>query len=521
LFQKVCRGLVEHGGFRIAWIGWLDDDGVTLKRVASWGDKTDYLQSIDVRIDHAPEGHGPSGTAFREQRTYVCNDVRADPGTAPWRAQMYQHGIRASAAIPVRLQDKVCGTLTVYASDPGFFHSKETALLEEAAHDISFALDVFVSEDRRRAAEAALSKSEASLAAAQSRARIGNWEIELVSGAVTWSAEMFRIFGREPQHDAPSMKKVIELIHPDDRETFQAKHESSVTEGKGHRQFFRVVHPDGTVCWIEGIADFIKDEQGWPVLMVGTAQDVTAMKRANDEISQLNATLEQKVAARTAELQAANKELEAFSYSVSHDLRAPLRAINGFTGIVLKDFAQDMPEAGRNYLDRIRNGGERMGQLIDDLLSFSRLSRQPISDSAVEELKPQMEGREIDLRIGDLPSCHGDANLLKQAWINLIANAVKYTRGRSRAVIEIGCAQESGEPVYFVRDNGAGFDMKYAGKLFGVFQRLHRASEFEGTGVGLAIVQRVIHRHGGRIWATAGKNRGATFSFTLQTQGSP
>jgi light-regulated signal transduction histidine kinase (bacteriophytochrome) len=253
---------------------------------------------------------------------------------------------------------------------------------------------------------------------------------------------------------------------------------------------------------------------------------VDELKRAQDEITKLNAELEVRVASRTAELETANKELEAFSYSVSHDLRSPLRAMNGFAGIVLEDFGPQLPEEGRRYLERIRNGGQRMGDLIDDLLAFSRLSRQPVNrqrmnsarivQEVLDDLKPQQDGRQIEWRIGELPPCLADSALLKQVWVNLLSNAIKYSRDRKPAVVEAGCTRENGDDVYFVRDNGVGFDMQYANKLFGVFQRLHRADEFEGTGVGLAIVQRIVHRHGGRVWAEGRINEGATFYFTIE-----
>ncbi len=252
--------------------------------------------------------------------------------------------------------------------------------------------------------------------------------------------------------------------------------------------------------------------------------DIAKRKEAEEKVGQLNAELEDRVAKRTAELETANRELEAFSYSISHDLRAPLRAVDGFSQAVMEDYGELLPEGGRNYLQTIRNGAQRMGMLIDDLLAFSRLSRQPVTKQEVntanlvanvlEELKPQHDGREVEIRIGDLPPCQGDAALLKQVWINLLSNAIKYSRDRKPAIIEIGCKREQEENVYFVRDNGAGFDMKYAHKLFGVFQRLHRSEEFEGTGVGLAIVQRIVNRHGGRIWADAAPGKGATFYFT-------
>jgi signal transduction histidine kinase len=259
--------------------------------------------------------------------------------------------------------------------------------------------------------------------------------------------------------------------------------------------------------------------------MTEQAQTASALRRTESEVRQLNHELEQRVARRTADLEAANRELEAFSYSVSHDLRAPLRAVDGFSQAALEDYGAQLPEEGRRYLQTIRDGAQRMAVLIDDLLTFSRLGRQPLHKRAIDmtklarealgELEELRAGRKIDVRIGEIPWCQGDPALLKQVWVNLLSNAIKYSRKRDAAVIKIGARRDSGETVYSVCDNGSGFDMQYAHKLFGVFQRLHRADEFEGTGVGLAIVQRVIHRHGGRIWAEAAVDRGATFYFTV------
>ena len=272
----------------------------------------------------------------------------------------------------------------------------------------------------------------------------------------------------------------------------------------------------------------MKDSAGRVVQWFGTNTDVDELKQAKEKVQLLNSQLEQRVVERTAQLEAANQELEAFSYSVSHDLRAPLRAVNGFAGIVLDDYGAQLPEEGRGYLQRVRNGSQQMGRLIDDLLAFSRLSRlslkrQPMDCTRIveetwEELKPQREGRQVELRLGELPTCSGDPVLVKQIWVNLLSNAIKYTRDRTPAVVEVGCVKKNVRHVYFVRDNGVGFDMQYANKLFGVFQRLHRADEFEGTGVGLAIVQRIVHRHGGQVWAEAKVDGGATFSFTLETE---
>jgi light-regulated signal transduction histidine kinase (bacteriophytochrome) len=276
---------------------------------------------------------------------------------------------------------------------------------------------------------------------------------------------------------------------------------------------------------VDAIIVPIPNEQGEPCQYIAIRTEVTERMRAEQNIRELNTELERRVVERTAELEAANKELEAFSYSVSHDLRAPLRAVDGFSQAVLENYGAQLPEQGQQDLQAVRKGARQMGRLIDDLLTFSRLSRTPFKKQDVntgklvrhvlEELSPQQKGRQIEISIADLPACQADRAMLTQAWMNLLSNAIKYTRQRETAVIEIGCDAARDEIIYFVRDNGAGFDMRYIHKLFGIFQRLHRADEFEGTGVGLAIVQRIIHRHGGRIWADAAVDHGATFYFTL------
>jgi signal transduction histidine kinase len=232
------------------------------------------------------------------------------------------------------------------------------------------------------------------------------------------------------------------------------------------------------------------------------------------------------LAHRTADLTAANKELDAFSYSVSHDLRSPLRAIDGFARILLEEHAPQLSPDAQRYLHLVRDNAQQLGRLVDDLLAFSRLSRQPLATrqvaptaavrEALAELRPDQEGRRVDVALDDLPPCQADPALLKQVFVNLLANALKFTAGQDVARIAVGWCEQGGVPVYFVRDNGVGFDMRYAHKLFGVFQRLHRAEDYDGTGVGLATVQRIIHRHGGRIWAEAETDRGATFFFTLK-----
>jgi light-regulated signal transduction histidine kinase (bacteriophytochrome) len=269
----------------------------------------------------------------------------------------------------------------------------------------------------------------------------------------------------------------------------------------------------------------IKDEDGNVREVILMHEDITERKQAEVEIRKLNEQLEQRVQRRTAQLNAFNRELEAFSYSVSHDLRAPLRSIDGFSKILLEDYADELDEEGNDYLKRVRAASQRMGQLIDDLLDLSRMTRSEmrresvdlsdLAKSFAEELKRSQPERRVEFLIEGGLLVEGDKSLLRVVLENLLRNAWKFTGKQTHARIEFGASEQEDKRAYFVRDNGAGFDMAYADKLFGAFQRLHGGSEFEGTGIGLATVQRIIHRHGGRVWAEGRVGYGATFYFTL------
>ena len=391
-------------------------------------------------------------------------------------------------------------------------------------------LSAIIDITERKRNEESLRDTQARLNSTLSAGSIGTWTWDLAHDRLFADEFTARMFSLEPAAAAEGLPAEVYLrgVHEEDRPGVAAALNRAIESCGRYDIEYRVCRQDGECCWLQARGRVEGDEAGKALDFHGAVMDITERKEAQENLRRLNEELEQRVIQRTAELEIANKELEAFSYSVSHDLRAPLRAVDGFSQAVLEDYGDQLPEEGRHYLTTIRGGAQRMGALIDDLLTFSRLSRLPLNKrsvapkrvvrEALEELGFPIEGRAVEMRIGDLPSCQGDPALLKQVWLNLLSNALKYTRQREPAVIEVGCTRDDGEQanVYFVRDNGAGFDMRYADKLFGVFQRLHRAEDFEGTGVGLAIVQRIVHRHGGRVWADAAVDRGATFHFTLE-----
>jgi PAS domain S-box-containing protein len=340
-----------------------------------------------------------------------------------------------------------------------------------------------------------------------------------------YASPMLReVYGVDPSDVVSDGSAVLRLTHPEDsRRMGERVRESARMLSPFHAEL-RACSPRGGEMWIEIRSQPVREADGG-VIWHGFLADVTERKRVEAEIRSLNAALEERVRQRTEELEAANRELEAFSYSVSHDLRAPLRAVDGYSGALVEDFGAILPDEARRYLGEVRAAAQRMGTLIDDLLAFSRLGRQTLAlrhvDTAMlvretlAELTGEASGRALELHVGALDDCVGDPSLLKQVWVNLLSNALKYTRGRAPAIVEVGCERVAGEVVYYVRDNGAGFDMRYAHKLFRVFQRLHRADEFEGTGVGLAIVKRIVDRHGGHVSVDAAVDAGATFRFTI------
>ncbi|WP_298267281.1 PAS domain-containing sensor histidine kinase [Geobacter sp.] len=336
-------------------------------------------------------------------------------------------------------------------------------------------------------------------------------------------------YSREEFHADPALN--MRIIHPDDRPLIERHNEEALRSVYPLSLEFRIVTREGEVRWVTHVCQPVFDSGGEFRGRRASNRDITDLKRVEAENRRLNAELERRVAERTAQLEAANRELESFSYSVSHDLRAPLRHVTGFTNILLEDCGEQLDETGLDCLMRVARATRRMEELIDALLNLSRYTRkemafEPVDLSAMAreiaaELAKADPARTVMFAIREGLTVHGDAGLLRVVMENLLGNAWKYTGRVAEATIEFGREERAGKVVYFVRDNGAGFDMAYAGKLFSAFQRLHGSDEFEGTGIGLATVRRIIGRHGGEVWADAAPERGATFSFTLPHGSAP
>jgi PAS domain S-box-containing protein len=399
----------------------------------------------------------------------------------------------------------------VVSGEPRYFES--VTFLANCAQDSqespttfwSIATDVTA----RKQAELELQKSHAHLRTAQRIAKLGSWEFNVLTQEIHWSEEVFRMFGRDPALPPPDFAELVSLLHPDDRSCHQEAVQRAIELQEPYTRETRFWRSDATWVYVQARGEPVVNDQGQVIQLVGTVLDITERKRTE------------------MQLEASNRELEAFTYSVSHDLRAPLRHINGFVSALRqrldRHYLLSDPKAS-HYLEVIEKSSQKMAQLIDGLLTLSRTSRKvmehrpvplyPLVQEAIALVQPASETRTpVEFVVGELPTVWGDATLLQQVMYNLIENAVKFSRHQPTPRIEIGTLSRG---IFFIRDNGVGFQMEYADKLFGAFQRLHAQTEFEGTGIGLAIVQRIIHRHGGRIWAESQPHQGATFYFTLE-----
>ena len=376
----------------------------------------------------------------------------------------------------------------------------------------------------KRKAELALRDANAMLAVAQRAAGAGIWNWDIVADKLTWTPEFLELFGLPPESEA-SFETWRAAVHPQDVKQAESQIARAIDEHMPLVNEYRVVLPDGAVRWISALGTAAYGDDGRPLRMSGICLDIDERKRREEEIRALNEQLEQRVTERTRELSLTNRELQEFVYSVSHDLRSPLRALDGFSMVLLEDYSDVLDDEGRGHLERVRAAAQHMAELIDALLALSRVGRREVDlrfvDLAVtartiaDELTEAEPERLVTITIADELTTHTDEALADIVLRNLLGNAWKFTSLKDEATIEVGSLRKRGSTVFYVRDDGAGFDPAHAGAMFRPFQRLHGQGEFPGTGIGLATVQRALDKLGGRCWAEGAPGKGATFFFTL------
>ncbi len=637
LIVSICRTIVVHGRFSMAWVGMVDVATRLVVPVGWYGCEDGYLSEAVISVEDVPKGRGPTGTAIREGKLVISQNIADDPIMAPWREGALARGYRSSAAFPLSVEGECVGALMVYAQAPEFFDDEVVSLLDELSSNLSHAL-----ESLRR--DEALERSRERLLFAMKSSSMGAWDWNLAENAYLWDDSLHAMIGVEPGKFSCRIEDLLSMIHPVDRERVRQELQNVLTDGSEYESKYQVIRPDGTSRFVHSKGRLHRDEQGNPVRMAGVAwditdkmqkslrlrqqkellrtmldtipvmicyfdtdgclkwtnaewektigwsllelnpeevlekccpdtgyrsdmmhffatadgtwadfrvnvrdgsillttwaavrlsdetilaigQNVTERMRAKEEILSLNAGLEERVRQRTAQLEEANRDLEAFAYSVSHDLRAPLRAVKGFATILRDDYAEGLGQEGLRFSDMIVQNAEKMGQLIEHLLSFSRVGRgkmvlntinmRELVRSVIDELTSREQCGGVEFELEPLPDAVGDEAMIRQVWMNLLGNALKFTLPKGVGRIEVSSLSGKEESVYRVKDSGVGFDGASVHKAFGIFQRLHSSADFEGSGVGLAIVQRIVSRHGGKVRAEGVQGEGATFYFSL------
>ena len=643
LLNDVCRIVCDEAGYRMAWVGYAEnDEAKRVRPVAVAGIEDGYLAKANITWAETERGCGPTGTAIRSGASVCIQDFATDPQAAPWRETALQRGYRSNIALPLKNENsKTFGVFTIYSTEPNAFTPEEIRLLEELAGDLAFGITVL----RARIERQHTLEKLAYLASIVEFSDDAIFSKTLDETIVSWNRGAERIYGysageivgqsvsifvppglmdelatiterlkrgeRIEHLETTRRRKDGQIIHValtisplkdargqivgastiarditgrkraeallrlksaaleaaanaiviTDREgaiewvnaafTTLTGYSTAEVIGQNHRllksgkqdaAFYKNLwetilagkvwlgemtnrRKDGSLYTEAMIITPLKNERGDVTHFIAVKQDITQQKNLEEQFRQLNAELEARVRQRTAQLETANQELEAFSYSISHDLRAPLRSIDGFSRILLEDYGDKLDADGKDSFNRIRAASQRMGQLIDDLLQLSRhtrseMRRAPVDLSVLaravaDELQKMEPERRVEFVIEPNLVAQADANLLRVVLENLLGNAWKFTGKQAAAKIEFGGAIRDGVPTCFVRDNGVGFDMAYADKLFGAFQRLHSTADFPGTGIGLATVQHIIHRHGGKVEANGAVGQGATFNFSL------
>lgn len=530
IFEEACRIAVELGKFQLVWIGLVKNNSEEQIEIKNYsGDKnfsySDFLMEIEQALKNAYESDALTANTIKSKNFTICNNIETDIRNIIDKDEALKLGLKSFASFPLIVFNKIYGVINIYSNEKDFFDEQEIKLLNELSKDISFAIEFIQTEEEKNLILKNYRKTNNSLEAIINASPVAIMDLDTegkVKSIYNNAAE--NIFGWKKE-------EVIGKIPPFIPEDKTSEFHSFLKQALSGKSLMNIEvkrkKKDDSDIYVLLSSSPLYDSNEVIVGIIAALNEITELKKVEDDLNKLNLELEQRVKERTYDLEIANNELESFSYSVSHDLRAPLRHIIGFINLLNKRNLNQLDEKGKYYLNVISDSAKKMENLIEDLLNFSRMGRIEMMTSDVDlqnlindiknEIIHEVENRKINWIIHPLPLVKGDSSMLRLVLFNLISNAVKFTRKNDNAEIEIGhFVNEDNENVFFIKDNGVGFDTKYINKLFGVFQRLHSETEFEGTGIGLAIVRRIINRHHGKVWAESKLNEGATFYFTIK-----
>jgi two-component system CheB/CheR fusion protein len=514
--NDVCRIVVEDCDYSMVWIGFAENDEVkSVRPVAHAGFDDNYLETLQVTWADTELGRGPTGTAIRTGEVSVCRNMLHDPAFAPWREQAIQRGYASSIVFPIKTGDTVFGAITIYSREADPFSEAEVRLLSELADNLAYGIEVLRGTAARRKAEEALQASEVRLARSQEIAHLGSWELDLMNNELTWSDEVYRIFGMEPQEFEATYEAFLERVHPDDRSAVDAAYSDSVRDGRVSYEIeHRIVRRDtGEIRWVHERCRHVTGATGKIVRSVGMVHDITERKKAEEELRKL-----------TEELKRSNSDLQQFAYIASHDLQSPLRNVEGFVKMLTRRYKGQLDEKADEFIHYISTGVKDMQMLILDILEYSKVGSDGGSFSeidaslcvakAISNLNDAIAEKNAVVEIDEpFPKVFGDSVQLTSLFQNLIGNAIKFCTDIPK--VHLSFRKEGREFIFSVRDNGIGMSPDDTDKIFAVFHRLHSKSEYPGTGIGLAICKRIVERHKGRIWVESEPGKGSTFYFTL------
>jgi PAS domain S-box-containing protein len=531
--DAVCRIIVEECGHPMVWVGFAEDDeNKTVKPVAQAGFEEGYLETIKITWSDTELGRGPTGTAIRTGTPDVCKNMLTESRMRPWREQAIKRGYASSAALPLKADGQTFGVLTIYSKEPGSFSDGEVKLLAELADDLAYGITFLRLRLAHQQSEQQLRESQARLDLALRSAGMGAWHWDITENRRYFDDQACYLLGIDPKAFTGATEEFFKVLHPDDREIVMKALARTLEQDVPYETEYRVELPDRGVHYITARGKLVRDDEGRPVRLNGLIWDISERKQMEEDLRKAHDELELRIRERTTELNATverlelvNAELQEFAFVASHDLQEPLRKIQTFCDMARKRCASVLDNTSQDYLDRVVNSASRMRQLLRDLLEFSRVATRPepfkkmdlvtIVQEAADIFEASVKETGCQIEIENIPAIEADETQMLGLFQNLIGNALKF-RGTEIPCIKVyGKLHRQGICEIFVKDNGIGFDLKYAELIFKPFQRLHSRSEYDGTGMGLAICRKIVERHGGNVRAESEPGKGSTFIIRL------